>query len=398
MPAADHQGFFSSSVPLSSLGFSILSIRRDQVHPIDPHIHMAVDHQELLAFQRCVTDHFLHLSDADADGLLSLSWLRKLLHAYLVCHEEFRALLDRGARIARPPLDRLIADFSDRAVKALDILNATRDGIDQLRRCRAHVEIVVAALGPDSSGHRLGEGQVRRARKALNELAIMIDDRDAGHPHRNRSFDRSGGSGSSNSSFAPIGSRRISHFRSSSSSVSRSWSAARQLQAIGSNVAAPRDHEVYTTAGLAVPIYTMNSVLSFAMRSLVAVIPCQDRCLQAHFSVPRTYTWAMPVMSLHERIVEESKKKDRKNSTSLLKEMQQIERCTHHLMEATEIIQFPMPEEQEEELRQTAEELALVCKTMKEGLDILERQVREIFIRIARCRTESLDCLSYCAH
>ncbi|URE46646.1 hypothetical protein MUK42_14679 [Musa troglodytarum] len=387
MPAAVYQGLSSSLSP--SLGRFIPSIRGHQIHAIEARHHMAAgaaaEQPDLLAFQRCVADHFLDLSNVDADGLLSLSWLRKLLHSFLVCHEAFRPLLlDRWSLIARPPLGRLVADFSDRTVKALDICNAARDGVDQLRRLGTHLEIVVAALG---RGHR--EGELRRARKALAELAAMLDDRDAGSipSHRNRSFGRSG-SGSAGSS------RRLSHFRSLSSNVSRSWSVVRQLQAIGSNMAAPRGHEVEATAGLAVPIYTMSVVLLFAMRSLVAAIPCHDRSIQAHFSIPRTFPWAAPIVSIHERIVEESKNRERRNSTGLLKEIQQIERCTHQLTELTQVNQFPMSEEKQEELRQRVEELAQVCVVLKEGLGPLERQVREVFLRIMCSRIDGLDRLS----
>ncbi|THU53415.1 hypothetical protein C4D60_Mb10t14170 [Musa balbisiana] len=403
MPAAVSQGLSSSFSP--SLGRFIPSVRGDQIHAIDARHHMAAgaaaEQPDLLAFQRCVADHFLDLSDVDADGLLSLSWLRKLLHSFLLCHEAFRPLLlDRWSLIARPPLDRLVADFSDRTVKALDICNAARDGVDQLRRLGTHLEIVVAALGPAAaSSSRRGhpEGQLRRARKALAELAVMLDDRDAGSvpSHRNRSFGRSGsGNAGSSSSSSPSGSRRLSHFRSLSSSVSRSWSLVRQLQAIGSNMAAPRGHEVEATAGLAVPIYTMSAVLLFAMRSLVAAIPCHDRSIQAHFSIPRTFPWAAPIISIHERIVEESKKKERRNSTGLLKEIQQIERCTHQLTELTQANQFPMSEEKQEELRQRVEELAQVCVVLKEGLGPLERQVREVFLRIMCSRIDGFDRLS----
>ncbi|URE46647.1 hypothetical protein MUK42_14679 [Musa troglodytarum] len=348
MPAAVYQGLSSSLSP--SLGRFIPSIRGHQIHAIEARHHMAAgaaaEQPDLLAFQRCVADHFLDLSNVDADGLLSLSWLRKLLHSFLVCHEAFRPLLlDRWSLIARPPLGRLVADFSDRTVKALDICNAARDGVDQLRRLGTHLEIV-----------------------ALAELAAMLDDRDAGSipSHRNRSFGRSGsGSAGSSSSSSPSGSRRLSHFRSLSSNVSRSWSVVRQLQAIGSNMAAPRGHEVEATAGLA-----------------------------AHFSIPRTFPWAAPIVSIHERIVEESKNRERRNSTGLLKEIQQIERCTHQLTELTQVNQFPMSEEKQEELRQRVEELAQVCVVLKEGLGPLERQVREVFLRIMCSRIDGLDRLS----
>ncbi|KAK1323235.1 hypothetical protein QJS10_CPA02g00459 [Acorus calamus] len=394
MPATDFQG---SSVPFSSLGRSILSIRRDRVHSMDANHEASSggassEQDQLESFQKHVADLFLGLAASSPDDLLSLSWIRKLLDAFLICQEEFRAVLfsSRAGLLSRPPLDRLVGEFFERSVKALDVCNAVRDGIEQVRSWQRHLDIVVSAL--DGGGGRApGEGQLRRAKKALAELTIgMLDEKDSATvlAHRNRSFGRNNGGGGSTKDH-----HRPSHFRSLSWSVSRSWSAAKQLQAIGNNLTAPRGHEVVATAGLAVPVYTMNSVLLFVMWALVAAIPCQDRGLQIHFSVPRQFPWAAPVMSLHERIVEESKRRDRKNSNGLLKEIHRIEKCARHLGEVTDEMRFPLGEEREAEMREGVREVASVCEALKEGLDPLERQVREVFHRIVRSRTEGLDSL-----
>ncbi|KAI5003381.1 hypothetical protein ZWY2020_030541 [Hordeum vulgare] len=68
--------------------------------------------------------------------------------------EEFRsALLGQGpAALARPPLDRLVADFFDRAVKVLDLCHALRDGLDQLRQWRKHLAIAATAPPPGTTG------------------------------------------------------------------------------------------------------------------------------------------------------------------------------------------------------------------------------------------------------
>ncbi|KAK1264148.1 UPF0496 protein 4 [Acorus gramineus] len=377
-----------------SLGRSILSIRRDQVHSMDanhdPSSSSSSSEQALDSFQKHVSDLFSDLSSAPSDDLLSLSWIRKLLEAFLICQEEFRAILfDGRAHFSKPPLDRLIGEFFERSVKTLDVCNAIRDGIEQVRSWQRHLDIVVSAL---SGPRALGEGQFRRAKKALAELTVgMLDEKDSATvlAHRNRSFGRNNGGGSSSSKDH----HRPSHFRSLSWSVSRSWSAAKQLQAIANNLTAPRGHEVVATAGLVVPVYTMNSVLLFVMWALVAAIPCQDRGLQIHFSVPRQFSWAAPVMSLHERIVEESKKRDRKSSNGLLREIHQIEKCARQLGELTDAMHVPLVEEKEAELRRGVEEVARVCEVLKEGLDPLERQVREVFHRIVRSRTEGLDSL-----
>lgn len=348
-----------------------------------PHELLSCD-LELEAFQRQVADRFLHLSSSSSE-LLSLSWVRKLLDVFLCCQEQFRVILfNKKANLGRPPMDRLIADYFERSVKSLDVCNAIRDGIENIRQWQKLLEIVPCALDNQRS---LGEGQFRRAKKALIDLAIgMLDERDSSVSvaHRNRSFSRNN---------ANRDHRSLGHFRSLSWSVSRSWSAARQLQAIATNLVAPRPNEIVASGGLAVAVFTMSSVLLFVMWALVAAIPCQDRGLQVHFSIPRNFIWAAPILSLHDRIMEESRRRDRRNACGLLKEIHQIERCTRLMNELGDSVHFPLTEEKEVEVRERVQELGQVCRAIKAGLDPLERQVREVFHRIVRSRTEGLDSL-----
>lgn len=390
MPTTEYQG---SSVPFASLGRSILSIRRDQVHAVDGNLHDSALEQELESFQKQVADRFHEL--AAGDDVLSMAWICHLLDVFLCCQEEFRAILfnNRGA-LSRSPLDRHVSDFFDRAIKALDVCNAISDGVNQIRVWANHLDIVASALDTSHHHRPLGEGQFRRAKKALAELAIlMLDEKDAGSTgvmaQRNRSFGRS----SANTNATAAG-KAVGHFRSFSWSISRSWSAARQLQAIASNLAPPRNYDITATNGLAVPVFTMNSILLFVMWALVAAIPCQDRGLNAHFSMPRQFPWAGSIISIHERIMEESKKRERKNSSGLMREIHQIEKCVRNMTELADCFHFPLAEEREAEVRQGVEEVVQVCNAMKEGLDPLERQVREVFHRIVRSRTEGLDSLA----
>ncbi|KAJ7969813.1 UPF0496 protein 4 [Quillaja saponaria] len=388
MPATDYQG---SSASFTNIGRSIPSLRRDQLHsmegsttPYDPTTSLEF---ELETFQKQVTGRFLDLSSNGQEGLLSLSWIRRLLDSFLCCQEEFRVLLyNHRAQVCKSPMERLVSDYFERSVKALDVCNAVRDGIEQIRQWQKMLEIVLCALDNQRS---FGEGQFRRAKKALIDLAIgMLDDRDSSAntvAQRNRSFGRS------NASKDNQHRRSIGHFRSLSWSVSRSWSAARQLQAIGNNLSPPRGNELVSTNGLAVPVFTMNMVLLFVMWALVAAIPCQDRGLQVHFPIARHFTWAAPMLSLHDRIIDESKKRDRKNACGLLKEIHQIEKCARLMNDLADSVNFPLTEEKEGEVRQRVQELSKVCETLRDGLHPLERQVREVFHRIVRSRTEGLD-------
>ncbi|GER37652.1 hypothetical protein STAS_14062 [Striga asiatica] len=385
MPATDYHHHESSPSP-SSFGFSILSRRRDQVHSMDPTHGLSGLDAELESFQRQVAEMFHDLASGNPEDLLSISWVRKLLDTFLLCQEQFRIIIlnNRGA-LNKPPMDRHISEFFERSVKALDVCNAIRDGVEQIRQWQKLLEIISCAL--DDSQKSIGEGQFRRAKKALVELALaMIDDKESSNStvnsHRNRSFGRHK---------EP---KSLSHFRSLSWSVSRSWSAARQLQAIGNNLVGPKPNETALTGGLNVAVFTMNYVLLFVMWALVAAIPCQDRGLQAHFYYvgTRQFAWAGPILSLHERILEESKKRERRNTCGLLKEIRDVERCARFMNELiTDFTNFPLDEEKEREVRSRVREVGLVYEGIKEGLDPLERLVREVFRRIVRVRTDGLD-------
>ncbi|KAH6759107.1 ROH1 [Perilla frutescens var. frutescens] len=384
MPSTDFQESASSSP--SSFGFSILSRRRDQVHSMESTNESNGQDADLEAFQRQVAERFQDLAAGPSEELLSIPWIRKLLDTFLCVQEEFRVIVfNHKSNLNRPPMDKYILDFFERSVKALDVCNAIRDGIEQMRHWQKQLEIVLCALDNQRS---IGEGQFRRAKKALIDLTIaMLDDRDSSTTvsHRNRSFGRQ-----NNAQREP---RSLANFRSLSWSVSRTWSAAKQLQAISNNLAPPRGNEISSTNGLNVAVFTMNYVLLFVMWALVAAIPCQDRGLPSHF-LTRQFVWSASIVSLYEKIMDESKKRDRRNSCGLMKEIHDIEKCVRLMNELTDSVHFPLTEEREAEVKQRVQEVGKIYEAIRDGLDPLERLVREVFRRIVRSRTEGLDSIS----
>ncbi|GAU19400.1 hypothetical protein TSUD_76440 [Trifolium subterraneum] len=366
-----------------------ISIRRNQVMSMDGSHDQELEDLEL--FQRHVGDRFSELlssttDDPSNDALLSIGWLRRLLDELLCCEAEFKAVVMMGrdpSQIAKPPLDRLLPELLDRVVKSLDICNAVTLGIDAVRNLQRLAEIAVAALEP----RPMGDGQVRRAKKALNSLvtAMMHEDRECGSTkgtERSRSFGRRGNANKD---------RGGGTFRSLSWTMARNWSAAKQIHAMSSNLAAPRGNEA---TGLPSPIYIMSTVLVFVMWTLAAAIPCQERNgLGTHLPFQRQLTWAQPMISLQEKIAEEWKKKEKKGSVGLLEEMQKIEKVGQFLIDFAESYQFPGESERLEEVKAHVEELADICRKMDEGLEPLQLQIREVFHRLVRTRTEFLHVL-----
>ncbi|RWR80902.1 Protein BYPASS-related [Cinnamomum micranthum f. kanehirae] len=380
MPATEYQGS-------SFLSRSIQSIRRNQVASVLMEGKQEQELQHVDIFLKHVGERFQDLfsffsGDGEGDDenhshhhhhhlLLNLPWLRKLLDAFLCCEEEFKAIL-----LLYPKASffstRLLSDLLDRSLKALDLCNAISIALDSLRRSHDLANLALSALRQ----HPLGPGQFRRAGKALKTILTTITDKDpTATAERSWSFGRKSKSG---------------HLQSS---VSSTWSAAKQLQAIAGSLAPPRGAEMN---GPALSIYTRSSVLVFVMWVLVAAVPCQDRVgLMTHLpSPPRQLPWAGAMIGLQERIGEEWRKKEKRGTSGLMEELLRLETCANKLIELGESMQFPMDAEKAEELRAQTNELAEICKSMEDELVAFQRQVREVFHRIAGSRTEVLDYMS----
>ncbi|MCL7029340.1 hypothetical protein MKW94_003942 [Papaver nudicaule] len=396
MPTTEYQR--SSSRTSAFLGRSILSFRRNQV--LTPSLmdsHNDQDIHDLELFQKHTSERFQHLSNdptsldggGGGDNFLSLGWLRNLLDVYLCCEAEFKAVLILGrdpSQFVKPPLDRLIPELLDRAVKALDFCNAITNSIDSILHWQKLALLAVSVLEQDV----LGEGQLRRVKKALTSLvaSMVVDDKDGSSstktPERNWSFGRRG---STSAHHAAI--HHPTNLRSFWWGVSRNWSASKQIQSMSSNLVAPRGGE---STGLALPVYIMSTVLVFVMWVFVAAIPCQDRTgLSNHFQIPRQLSWTGPIIGLQDRITDEWKKKEKRGSVGLLDEIQRLEKCSQALIELADTVQYPLEPEQLDEIKARTKELSEVCRKMEEGLVPLQRQIREVFHRIVRSRAEVLD-------
>ena len=145
--------------------------------------------------------------------------------------------------------ERLVVEFGERAVKALDVCNAARDGVDQARRWERLAGIAACVLLAPAEGE-IHEGQLRRVRKVLADLSVLLID-DA----------------------APTGSPRSSPATATAPSAARGRRPP-ALQAIMAGLAAPRGSEA---SGLAAPAYAMGCLLHLTAWALVAAVPFPDR-------------------------------------------------------------------------------------------------------------------------
>ncbi|KAJ0691689.1 hypothetical protein HanPI659440_Chr15g0577721 [Helianthus annuus] len=375
----------SSSTSITRFRSSILGLKRDSaVHSIYSHTHeLTTQEHEVEAFLKMVTQKFYKLSLVESHELLSGSWISKLLDVFLCCQEQFRELLSNNRScLSKQPMAKLVSDYFERSVKGLDICNVVRDGIEQLRQWEKQLEIVLNVLGDQTI---LGDSQFQRAKRALNNLEIIFDEKASRliFSHKSRSFDLK--------DLKNQESNGTKMSRSLSASVSRSWSASKQLLAIGNNIVVPKSNDVLATNGLVLTIYTMTHVLYFVMWVLVVSSTSHDRGLQLQNNYHKNFTWWVPMSSLQERILEEYKKRGRRHSCGMLKEIHRIETYACWMKRFIDSIHFPLRKEQEEEAKKWFEELKNIYDTLKNALDPSERQVKDIFKQIIRCRIEGLD-------
>ncbi|PAN17955.1 hypothetical protein PAHAL_3G167800 [Panicum hallii] len=387
--------------------FGMLSFRRSAtaVASFDP-----AQDDELLALdalQSHVADRLAALlSDAQQQQgpVLSIGFLSKLLDAVCSSDASFRdvvAVAPVAAALSRPPADRLARDLLDRSVKTLDVLNAASLTLASLRGAHRAALTAASCLLPAPKSR----AQFARARRAIARI---------GGDESNKLIS------ASPSTPSPC-SRSM---RALSLSVSRNWSAGRHMNAMAAHLAPPPPlpSQVGAGCGLGLTLYTMSSVLVFAMWALVAAVPCQDRASAAinpPVAPPKQAQWAQAMAALQDRIADEWRRKDKKlppgsggggSSSSaigtegaggLLAEMQAVERAARDLNSLLEEIAEDdeeevhgmVSEERAREVTERAEELAAACRALEEGLAPLERQVRAVFHRVVSFRSDLVRCI-----
>ncbi|CAA6656488.1 unnamed protein product [Spirodela intermedia] len=375
-------GHVYSSVSFVVRARSMISLRRNN-QVVSMENAQELELRELELFQAHVAERLSSLA-TDGEGkddrehhgpLVTLSFLQKLLDAFICIEEEFKALLLQllfrdPVLLSRPPVNGLVDSFLDAAVKSLDICNAVTQALESLGFCQKQAEIAASALAPSGA---FGEAQLHRARRALSKLLASLAPshrypRGAATTERASSFGRSSRVDGSSSGGSSGNIRQCL-----SLNVYRNWSAARQIQSMWASLAPPRAAE---TSALVAAVYTMNAVNVFVMWTLVTAFSGQ---VPASFPpLLKQLPWAAPMAALQERVTD-----DGRGTAGA-----PMVRCGRVLAELD-------GQCEEQLLANVSVELAATCQAMENNLSPLQRSLREVFHRVVLSRAEILDCLSH---
>lgn len=336
-------------------------VQEDELHDID-------------LFQSRVAEAFTSLNELDLQ-LPSLPFLQKLFDAFLSIDGEFRNLLvQNSGLVSKAPVDKLLSDLLDRAIKSLDICNSLTQSLQLVHHWNRHADIATSALL--AQGVALGEGQFNRARRALAKLLASWEPSSHSEACSNRR--------TTERAWSFLG-KNCSDTRQEAlhpRSLLRTWSAGKQLQAITANLIPPRGCDAGSAAnGLALAVYTMSSVLVFTMWALVVAFPLTGS-VSVPVAPPRQLAWAPAMIGLQERIGEEWR---RGRKGGVLVELLGVERCGKELMEAMAVGRA--------RAEVVAGELGEASRRLEEGLGPFERQLREVFYGVVRSREEVMSCL-----
>lgn len=360
---------------------------------------METELEELDLFQIHVTEglsSLLNLSSDDRYSLLTIDFLISLLDVYLRLDEEFKGLLPlvqsqnpaAGAGavsvLAKPPLDRIITDYLDRSIKSLDICTAVTNSLDMLSYSNRDADIAVAVI----RGKSPNKAQFNRAKNATLKLLSVISPLRSSSPKRAWSFGRTGSQDDLTGDSLKYPQRTLSL------TLSKNWSATKQLATMEANLYPPRGGE---ESALNLAFYTMSSVQVLVMWLLVASFPSLERCPVPGFPLPpQKLLWSGPMWEIHERITDEWKKERRGAAnvmpSAMLAEVHGLEKYGKRLMELGDSTAvFPVEGDLAEEMEKEAKEMERISRVIEEEVEKLQKRISDVFRAIIRCRAYVID-------
>eukprot|EP00249_Psilotum_nudum_P037171 c9768_g1_i1 orf=731-1909(+) len=389
MPVAHHRHQHSPSF-LASLG-NMFHTRPPQTSAsVVPASQTCDGNFNYECFESNLAQRLTLLLPAEGTEFVSLACLRQAMVVLLATESDLRALLPETKSSLCLAQRRLISDFFDKTVKFLDICNDIREAIAEVGRWEGLLALVL-----DSLSGNLIEAKLKRVGKILVGLKFAIDSEKEDDPCPVQMQRRS----LRWSSVHLTESHEPQRWRSWPGSATTVSNPTKQLQATASTLLAPKYPDDDTEEVVAASVYALHVLSVFFLSTVMAAFPCQCRNSIVNLIHPRHFLWAPPFISLHDKALEEMRRRGKKSTNGILWELHQISSYVRQLLELIDTAllfkSFPLPEIQQEEIRSTVKQLSQYIEELQRDLGPLDDQVCEFYRRLINNRREMLDLLSH---
>ena len=321
-------------------------------------------HPDLQEFESRLKERLDVLKPAGEEkGFLSIDWFLQAMSVVLATHANVESLIPESQFTISQRDNKWVDEFLDDSAKLLDVCNVLREGISEVEHYQMLVQLGLHTLDNRECS---GEPKYFRARNALADCKEAIKKKDTEY--------RQG---------LP---------------KSKLENCSSMLRTMGEKLVNPKGLEAVKGNGFLNAIYGAKVTTIFLCGLLVTALACKPKRPLANLHVASLYKWSQSLLSLQQRVKEETDKRKNKGSIALLRELDSVDasvRRLHDILDRhlTEK-HFPLARDEVAELKIEVEALRQHSSDLGQGLAPLEVQVNELFRTLIASRLALLDILS----
>lgn len=354
----------SSSSLFASLGAALHSFS-SPLFFLKVSIPTAKTNPALSAFESDLASQLDRLQSAFCDDItgssyLSMPWLCRAMQLVLSTHASAEAFVPDLQQALSHGDTKWLDEYLDDSVKLLDICNALREAIEEIKSYHGHVELALHAL----EEAYMGEAQLRRARNALRKCTDALRRKHEESSH--------------------LGQRR--------SKLEKCSSMLRRMGGKLSMEDASKGNFFMVSYAAQVATIFICGVLTTTLS-----LKAPGRPLST-ISVDGQSTWASSLISLQQRLKEQMERKKAKGANALLEELYETDIAVRSLQDRVEKLlnakAFPLRADRILDLRQSAGSLRDCSIELSHGLAPLQLHVEGVFKALITSRMALLDIYS----
>lgn len=348
----------SSSSLFASLGAALHSLPSSRFSfrgPSSP----AKSNPCLNAFDSHLGAQLNALKSSDETGCFRMPWLCQAMGVILGAHHSVEAFVPDLQQALADGNTKWLDEYLDDSVKLLDICNALKDAIADVKNYQVFVQLALHTLEKGN----MGEAQLRRAKNALSKCmdALKRKDEDVNH----------------------FGHRR-----------SKLETCSSMLRRMGEKL----NVEDASKGNFFRAIYAAQVTTIFICGVLTAGLSFKPRRALSTISVGGQSAWSVSLSQLQHRVKEQVEKKKAKGACALLEELDKTDLAVRCLQERVERMlnakAFPLASNQLAEVKKFTSSLRDCSMELSQGLAPLEVQVGEVFKVLIASRMALLDIYS----